>query len=1339
MDRESDLVRIPMFDGTNFPSWKFRMLTVLEEHDLKECVEQEVEELVTLLIKDEDSEAVQKQKKHEVEKRKKKDRRCKSLIVSRISDSQLEYVQDQPTPKAMWTALHKVFERKSVASRVHLKKKLLTLRHDSATSLQEHFLVFDKIVREYKSTGAVLDEIDTVCHLMVTLGPKFATVVTALETMPEESLTLEFVKCRLLDEEIKFRAKDISLSVPKREPREPAAFVGKPTKKKLKCFSCHRLGHKVSECPDREKKKKTSANVTEKNIGGTCFVAGKVNYKRKVVWLADSGASEHITNDKSLFDVLEPLKEPIEIAVALNGKSAIAKFRGSVKMIAAVGDTKRECTLKNVLYAPDLRCNLFSIRKVDMAGMEVIFKDDRVKIFKGDEMVACGGRCGLQYVMDFFVEEKVSSMYSCGKIKKCNELWHRRFGHLSEKNLIDMMKKKTVKGLEISSCGNASEIYCESCIEAKQTRKPFIESTVRRSSRVLELIHTDVCGPFSPVAHDGTRYYVSFIDDWSRFTVIYRMQSKDEVLKCFKLYEAMVSAKFERKISRIRCDNGGEYRNELFYRFCRERGIQMECTVPYTPEQNGVSERMNRTLVEKARAMLFGSKVDKRFWCEAVETAAYLANRSPASALQDGKTPAELWEGRVPDVSGLRVWGSPAYCHVPQERRKKLDSKAWKGIFLGYHCNGYRIWDPKWSKVVVLRDVVIDEINHSESDKREQSIDMIRIRCEESDSSSIGQGIDEFENVIENLEDHVNNLDETMDFYEDCEETLVEFDSAGATEECPVTRNQKVDGGSRNVRKREPPVWHKYYDMNCVYALSAMNYVEKFPDRLEDMKKRDDWPQWQSAIDEEKKSHEKNGTWTLCKLPKGRKPVSCKWVFRIKRNEDGSVDRYKARLVARGFSQRFGYDYTDTYAPVARLDTVRTVLAVANQERLEVHQMDVKTAFLNGILREEIYMTLPEGVDGGPDVVCKLNRALYGLKQASKAWNERFHELVTNLRFQRSENDRCLYVRGKDESKLFLLLYVDDILIISRNLVDIEKVKKRLAAEFEMSDLGSVKNFLGMRIDRNVKDRVLRISQRSYLESLLRRFGMEECKPVATPIECRLKLTKGLETERTNQPYRELIGCLTYVAQSSRPDLCVAVNLLSQHQSCPTNQHWVYLKRILRYIKGTLDIGLEYRGGDREEPLVAYSDADWGNDVNDRRSISGGILKVFGSTVMWMTRKQQTVALSSTEAEFMALCITACDGIWLRRMLNDLGIVVEGAVTYYEDNQSCIRVAEEPKDSRRLKHVDIKYNFIRELVQEGKIQISYIPTEQQLADLMTKGLPASAFNRLREDLGLRRD
>lgn len=500
--------------------------------------------------------------------------------------------------------------------------------------------------------------------------------------------------------------------------------------------------------------------------------------------------------------------------------------------------------------------------------------------------------------------------------------------------------------------------------------------------------------------------------------------------------------------------------------------------------------------------------------------------------------------------------------------------------------------------------------------------------------------------------------------------------------------------------------------------------------------KRDDWCRWKSAIDEEIDSLGRNKTWTLTKLPAGRTPVTCKWVFRVKRGDGVVADKYKARLVARGFSQKVGFDYTETYSPVAKLDTLRLVLALAHRQEMHVHQMDVKTAFLNGILHEEIYMTQPDGFQQGKDLVCRLHRSLYGLKQASRAWNERFDEFIQKLKFVRSPNDQCLYVRGTGREQIIVVLYVDDILVVGSSLKLVKVVKKCLNGEFEMTDAGEVGQFLGLTIDR--QPGVMRISQRRYFESLLQRFGMMECKPTSTPMENRLRLEKGVEAQRTTKPYRELIGCLMYAALTTRPDLSAAVNYFSQFQACPNDEHWIHLKRVLRYVKGTLDVGLVYRI-EKEAPLLeVFCDADWANDLVDRRSVTGCIFKLYGCTVNWITRKQPTVSLSSTEAELAALCTAACHTLWMVRVLRDLGLKPDGPISLHEDNQSTIRIAEDARDHGRLKHIDTKFHFLRDLINEGVLELKFVRSSAQQADMMTKGLPATSFRELCTKIGLGR-
>lgn len=379
--------------------------------------------------------------------------------------------------------------------------------------------------------------------------------------------------------------------------------------------------------------------------------------------------------------------------------------------------------------------------------------------------------------------------------------------------------------------------------------------------------------------------------------------------------------------------------------------------------------------------------------------------------------------------------------------------------------------------------------------------------------------------------------------------------------------------------------------MCMAFALNAENYVESIPSTIEELKQLDDWPEWKRAVDDELRSLTDNGTWQLVDLPAGCRPIDCKWVFRTKFNPDGSVQKRKARLVAKGFTQRYGFDFSETYAPVVKMSTVRSMLAYAHQHDLLVHQMDVTAAFLNGTLTEDIYMRQPKGFEEG-DRVCKLFKSIYGLRQASKAWNDRFNEFMIECGFQRCEEDNCLYVRYGSDGPVYLLLYVDDVLVIAKNLNSVEVVKRTLQKEFRMQDLGEAKVFLGLQIDRDRSQGTMKLSQPCYINAVLKRFGMQDCKPARTPMETNLQLEKSLEAQHLDKPFRELIGCLTYLVVTSRPDLSAAVSFFSQFQCNPSEQHWGHAKRMLRYLKGTANFGLVYAKSETGRQIVGYADAN---------------------------------------------------------------------------------------------------------------------------------------------------
>ena len=462
-------------------------------------------------------------------------------------------------------------------------------------------------------------------------------------------------------------------------------------------------------------------------------------------------------------------------------------------------------------------------------------------------------------------------------------------------------------------------------------------------------------------------------------------------------------------------------------------------------------------------------------------------------------------------------------------------------------------------------------------------------------------------------------------------------------------------------------------------------------------------------------------------------PIPVKWVFKLKRNSSGEIERYKARLVAKGFRQREGVDYEEVFAPVSKYTTVRALLALAASQDLEIHQLDIKTAFLNGDLEEDVWIQQPEGYETDPNLACHLRKSLYGLKQAPRAWHIKLREELESMGFHPSAADPALFIKPGDDP-IYLLTYVDDILIITRRTETVNETKAKICATFEARDMGAASTFLGMDIIRDRTAHTISLVQRRLTNDLLDRHGMAECKPLSVPLSTAIKLTKDgepLDTSVNN--YSQLIGSLMYLSISTRPDIAQAVGALARYMATPTDAHWQAAKGVLRYIASTPTYGITFGGNDHE--LEAYCDADSAGDIDTRRSTTGYVFLLNGGAISWSSRLQPTVAASTTEAEYMAADYSIKEGLWLRTLLRELGMKIN-TITICADSQSAIKLLKNPVFSMRSKHIDVIYHFARERVERKDVAFTYISTDKMVADILTKPLTTSKFNYCRSAMGM---
>ena len=551
----------------------------------------------------------------------------------------------------------------------------------------------------------------------------------------------------------------------------------------------------------------------------------------------------------------------------------------------------------------------------------------------------------------------------------------------------------------------------------------------------------------------------------------------------------------------------------------------------------------------------------------------------------------------------------------------------------------------------------------------------------------------------------------------------------------------------RSSRSRRPTNFDDY----VTYLNEANIDIGKHndPTSYKEAINSDQSSEWNKAMIDELGSMDKNNVWDLVELPNGVKPVGCKWVYKTKLDPNGNVERFKARLVAKGYTQKEGIDYQETFSPVSRKDSLRIVMALVAHFDLELHQMDVKTAFLNGDLQEDVFMNQPEGFkpEGKEHLVCKLKKSIYGLKQASRQWYLKFDEVMKNQGFIKNQVDQCTYLKMSGSNFAILVLYVDDILLASNSLNLLHESKRLLSRNFDMKDLGEASYVIGIEIHRDRANGTLGLSQKAYIDRVLERYNMQQCSPSVAPV------VKGdvfgtfqcpkTEVEKEQMrliPYASVVGSIMYANVCTRPDIAYIAGMLGRYQSNPGLDHWKAAKKVLRYLQGTKDYRLTYKRSNNLE-VIGYSDSDFAKCKDDKKSTSGYIFMLAGGPISWKSHKQQLTTTSTMMAEYVAVYNATCHGMLLRNLISGLKIVnsVFRPLKIYCDNSAAVSFSNSNSSTGAGLYLDTKYLFVRERVEENNLCIEYISTKDMLADPMTKGLPPKVFQDLVTRMGLGRD
>ena len=1039
-------------------------------------------------------------------------------------------------------------------------------------------------------------------------------------------------------------------------------------------------------------------------------VANKVGEGEPHNWILDSGATSHMTPHAHYF---HDIKRPEATRMVMTGAQELLPVSGIGTVIART-NTGRTVKMQNVLLVPKLAVSLMSLTKLLQGGLCCEAKGNAMRIYnRSTTFFTLTIQENLLQTPIQTVQPTARVMsYSYNVEEKVGDAtlsWHKRLGHMSQSYMKLLISHKMAEGVPLTK---VHDFTCDDCHRGKMKQSPYPKHAVKAPvTEKLALVHIDICGPFRPSRH-GYKYFATITDDATRYRWVLLLKTKDEVVPKFKEWLPYAETQSERKLKALRSDHGTEFTSYSFENFLKERGIAHDFAIAFHPQQNGVAERLNQTLEERVRTMLITAQLPVSYWEYAIKYATWLINRSVSSSLLEEKlTPYEAWTGRKANLGGVHTFGCMAVCLIPKSKRdhKLAPTGEWL-LFLGM-SEDHKAWllvNPTTWKEAEVRSAAFHEEKWLSTWRKEnnQPVEQSQVPFErEAEPQPPPRRFSEL--LQTQLTNSENATEETLG--DDFVSLVVQPDGMSF-----------YMGNLKALFTGDLPPEPRTVDE----ALSGP-YADK----------------WKEAMDQEMHTLLERGTWELTELPPGKKPVGVKWVFKVKTNADGIMEKFKARLVAKGFTQIEGEDFYQIFAPVSDYTTARMLLAVAAVRKHAIIQLDVKNAFLYGDIDAQIYMKQPEGYHDGTSRVCKLVKALYGLKQSPRMWYHKLSSILEKHKFKRSIHDEALFVSHKvPSSPVWCLVYVDDILMTSPSAEVLQATVDKLKEDLTLTSSETLTQYLGMNLWKTAAGEIC-LSAEKYAEKLQTKFSIQaEKRRVETPLPSTEPV--GMEPVPAMDEFNYLskTGSLLYAATCCRPDMQHGVSVVAQTCKQRHQLHCYKLERVLQYLLQTKDHHLCYGSNGSDLVLRAYCDASFGpiskTDTNQRSSY-GWVFTLGGSPISWCARRFDSTSLHVCDAELMAIKETTAQAIHLQALLAELGEKQDSPTTIHTDSKAAHDSLKSENFSKRLKHVTVARQWVREQLANNIVEIWHVRTHEQPADFFTKPLPAAAFKTCCKLLGLK--